>query len=82
MQGLERGAAVLVTGAGITGRAILAALVPLGVRATLTDDSPTALTSLAQQGAAVIDPASAVERIADYALVVTSPGFPPTAPVL
>ena len=82
LQGLERGADVLVTGAGITGRAILAALVPLGVRATLTDDSPTALTSLAQQGVAVVDPANAVERIADFALVVTSPGFPPTAPVL
>jgi len=76
------GAAVLVTGAGITGRAVLAALTPLGVRATLTDDSPSALTSYAQQGVAVIDPANAVERIADFGLVVTSPGFPPTAPVL
>ena len=76
------GASVLVTGAGITGRAILAALTPLGVRATLTDDSPTALTSYAQKGVAVIDPAHAVERISDFALVVTSPGFPPTAPVL
>ena len=76
------GASVLVTGAGITGRAILAALTPLGVRATLTDDSPTALTKYAQKGVAVIDPANAVERISDFALVVTSPGFPPTAPVL
>ncbi len=76
------GASVLVTGAGITGRAILAALTPLGVRATLTDDSPTALTSYAQKGVAVIDPAHACERISDFALVVTSPGFPPTAPVL
>ncbi|MCV7149868.1 UDP-N-acetylmuramoyl-L-alanine--D-glutamate ligase [Mycolicibacterium pyrenivorans] len=76
------GADVLVTGAGITGRAILAALTPLGARATLTDDSPSALTSFAQQGVAVIDPADAVERMSDFALVVTSPGFPPTAPVL
>ena len=82
VEGLEPGTAVLVTGAGITGRAVLAALTPLGVRATLTDDSPSALTSYAQQGVAVIDPANAVERISDFGLVVTSPGFPPTAPVL
>ncbi|MDZ4269081.1 MAG: UDP-N-acetylmuramoyl-L-alanine--D-glutamate ligase [Mycobacterium sp.] len=76
------GADVLVTGAGITGRAILAALMPLGARAKLTDDSPSALASFAQQGVAVIDPANAVERMSDFALVVTSPGFPPAAPVL
>ncbi|MGY4650396.1 UDP-N-acetylmuramoyl-L-alanine--D-glutamate ligase [Mycobacterium sp. URHB0021] len=76
------GAAVLVTGARVTGRAILAALTPLGARATLTDDSPTALTSFAQSGVEVIDSANAVGKIADFDLVVTSPGFPPTAPVL
>jgi UDP-N-acetylmuramoylalanine--D-glutamate ligase len=76
------GAAVLVAGARVTGRAILAALTPLGVRATVTDDSPSALQSFAQNGVAVIDPANAVETITEYDLVVTSPGFPPTAPVL
>jgi UDP-N-acetylmuramoylalanine--D-glutamate ligase len=76
------GAAVLVAGARVTGRAILAALTPLGSRATLTDDSPSALTTYAQSGVAVIDAANAAERIADYDLVVTSPGLPPTAPVL
>ena len=76
------GAAVLVTGARVTGRAILAALTPLGARATLTDDSPSALTTYAQSGVAVIDAANAAERITDYDVVVTSPGFPPTAPVL
>jgi UDP-N-acetylmuramoylalanine--D-glutamate ligase len=76
------GAAVLVAGARVTGRAILAALTPLGARATLTDDSPSALTAFAQKGVEVIDPANAAERIADYDLVVTSPGLPPTAPVL
>ena len=76
------GAAVLVAGARVTGRAILAALTPLGARATLTDDSPSALQSFAQNGVAVIDPANAVETITNYDLVVTSPGFPPTAPVL
>ncbi|GAB3223351.1 UDP-N-acetylmuramoyl-L-alanine--D-glutamate ligase [Mycolicibacterium hippocampi] len=73
---------VLVAGAGITGRAVLAALAPLGVGATLTDDSPTALTDFAQQGVAVLDPVAAVARIADFELVVTSPGVPATAPVL
>jgi len=76
------GAAVLVAGARVTGRAILAALTPLGVRATLTDDSPSALTTFAQNGVAVIDAANAAARITDYDLVVTSPGLPPTAPVL
>ena len=76
------GAAVLVAGARVTGRAILAALTPLGARATLTDDSPSALTAYAQSGVAVIDAANAAARITDYELVVTSPGLPPTAPVL
>ncbi len=76
------GAAVLVAGARVTGRAILAALTPLGVRATLTDDSPSALTAYAQSGVAVIDAANAADQITDYDLVVTSPGLPPTAPVL
>ncbi|MFL6083661.1 MAG: UDP-N-acetylmuramoyl-L-alanine--D-glutamate ligase [Mycobacterium sp.] len=76
------GAAVLVAGARVTGRAILAALTPLGVRATLTDDSPSALTTFAQNGVAVIDAANAAEKITDYDLVVTSPGLPPSAPVL
>jgi UDP-N-acetylmuramoylalanine--D-glutamate ligase len=76
------GAAVLVAGARVTGRAILGALTPLGVRATLTDDSPSMLTEFAQNGVEVIDAANAAERITDYDLVVTSPGLPATAPVL
>lgn len=79
---LTPGAPVLVTGAGVTGRAVLAALAPLDVAATLCDDNAEALRTLAEQGTAVIDPAEAIASIADYALVVTSPGFPPTAPVL
>ncbi|MCH9700219.1 MAG: UDP-N-acetylmuramoyl-L-alanine--D-glutamate ligase, partial [Actinomycetia bacterium] len=79
---IEPGAAVLVAGAGITGRAVLTALAALGVRGTLTDDNLSALTSYAQQGVAVVDPGSAVEQLADFTLVVTSPGLPPTAPVL
>ncbi len=73
---------MLVAGARVTGRAILTALRPLGVRATLTDDSPSALTTFARDGVEVIDAVSAADRISDYDLVVTSPGLPPTAPVL
>src|SRR6201999_2489599 len=76
------GAAVLVAGARVTGRAILAALTRLGARVTLTHDSPSMLTEFAQKHCAVVDAAYAPERIADYELVVTSPGLPPTAPVL
>jgi UDP-N-acetylmuramoylalanine--D-glutamate ligase len=79
---IAEGAAVLVTGAGITGRAVLAALAPLDVVATLCDDNPAALAPHAEAGVRVVDPAAAVAGIADYALVVTSPGFPPSAPVL
>ena len=78
---LQPGAAVLVVGAGVTGRAVLAALTPLAVRATLTDDSPSALTAFAQQGVAVVDPAGAVATIAGFDLVVVSPGIPPDGPV-
>ena len=76
------GADVLVAGARVTGRAILAALTPLGARATLIDDSPSALTAFAQRGVEVMDAANAAERVSDYDFVVTSPGLPPTAPVL
>ncbi|MCH9709096.1 MAG: UDP-N-acetylmuramoyl-L-alanine--D-glutamate ligase [Actinomycetia bacterium] len=82
MEPIEPGTPVLVAGAGITGRAVLAALASLGASATLTDDNRSALTSYAQQGVAVIDPGEAVERMSGFALVVTSPGFSPTAPVL
>ncbi|MGV9803688.1 UDP-N-acetylmuramoyl-L-alanine--D-glutamate ligase [Mycobacterium sp. NPDC003449] len=75
------GTRVLVTGAGITGRAVLAALLPMGVAATVCDDNAAALRALAAEGVAVVDPAAAAASIEDYALVVTSPGFAPGAPV-
>jgi UDP-N-acetylmuramoylalanine--D-glutamate ligase len=40
------------------------------------------LKVLADNGIDTITPAAAVASIGDFALVVTSPGFPPTAPVL
>ena len=78
---LAPGTRVLVTGAGITGRSVGAALEPTGVRLTICDDDPLALQRLITP-ATVVTTDEAVANIADYALVVTSPGFPPTAPVL
>ncbi len=78
---LAPGTRVLVTGAGITGRSVSAALEPTGVRLTICDDDPLALQRLITP-ASVVTTDDAVAHIADYALVVTSPGFPPTAPVL
>ncbi len=78
---LAPGARVLVTGAGITGRSVSAVLEPTGVRLTICDDDPRALQMLITP-AAVVTTVEAQARIADYDLLVTSPGFSPTAPVL
>src|ERR1700761_5631209 len=85
MSGLEPlapGAPVLVAGARVTGRAILAALTRFGAEATLCDDDPAMLAPYAERGVATADPATAIQHIAEYALVVTSPGFQPSSPVL
>ncbi|MET0899090.1 MAG: UDP-N-acetylmuramoyl-L-alanine--D-glutamate ligase [Mycobacterium sp.] len=79
---LVPGAKVLVVGAGITGRAVLKVLTPLGALGDLTDDRPMALEPFAYDGVRVIDAESAAARVGEYALVVTSPGLPPSAPVL
>ncbi|WP_102142742.1 UDP-N-acetylmuramoyl-L-alanine--D-glutamate ligase [Mycobacterium hubeiense] len=81
MTDLTADARVLVTGAGITGRSVSAALAPMGVRLTICDDDPKALQRLSE-AARVVETPAAIDRIADYDLVVTSPGFAPTAPVL
>jgi UDP-N-acetylmuramoylalanine--D-glutamate ligase len=81
LERLSAASPVLVAGGGVTGRAVLAALRTLGVTATLCDDDPSTRQQFTQAGVATVDAATAVRHIADYALVVTSPGFPPTAPV-
>lgn len=78
---LTPGARVLITGAGLTGRSVSAVLEPTGVRLTICDDDPLALQRLVTP-ASVVTTAEAVTAIADYALVVTSPGFSPATPVL
>jgi UDP-N-acetylmuramoylalanine--D-glutamate ligase len=78
---LKPGMPVLVAGGGVTGRSVLAALRPLGVAATLCDDDPATRQQFADAGVATVSSSAAAQQIPDYALVVTSPGFPPTAPV-
>ncbi|WP_343600368.1 UDP-N-acetylmuramoyl-L-alanine--D-glutamate ligase [Mycobacterium sp.] len=78
---LSPGARVLVAGGGLSGRSVLSALAALGVTATLCDDDPAVRRSYADGGVATLSPSAAVARIADFALVVTSPGFRPTAVV-
>jgi UDP-N-acetylmuramoylalanine--D-glutamate ligase len=78
---LKPGTPVLVAGGGVTGRSVLTALAPLGVTATLCDDDPSTRQQFADAGTATVDSSTAAQQITDYALVVTSPGFPPTAPV-
>ena len=65
---LTAGARVLVAGAGVTGRSVLAALARLDVRAELTDDNEEALRTLAGQGVAVVSAGDV--QIGDYAVVV------------
>ncbi|MGB6765121.1 UDP-N-acetylmuramoyl-L-alanine--D-glutamate ligase, partial [Mycobacterium sp.] len=81
LEPLSAAAPVLVAGGGVTGRAVLAELSALGVTATLCDDDPATRRQFADAGTATVDSATAADHIADYALVVASPGFPPTAPV-
>lgn len=79
---LRPGATVLVTGARVTGRAIVHALAPLGVAIRICDDNADELRGLAVDGVEIMTPDEAIARIDEHDLVVTSPGFPPTAPVL
>ncbi|MBB3751284.1 UDP-N-acetylmuramoylalanine--D-glutamate ligase [Mycolicibacterium sp. BK634] len=79
---LSPGAQVLVTGAGITGRAVVGALASWDVGIRVCDDNVDSLKALAANGIDTITPAEAVAGIGDFTLVVTSPGFPPSAPVL
>ena len=82
LEPLDAGAPVLITGARVTGRAILAALTRFGARPTLCDDDAATLQPYAERGVATVDTATAAGQITDYALVVTSPGFRPIAPPL
>lgn len=78
-----RGTAVLVTGAGISGRALVAPLRDLGAEVTLTDGNVDALAVAGDElDVRTCTPDRAVAEIDRYALVVTSPGWRPDTPVL
>jgi UDP-N-acetylmuramoylalanine--D-glutamate ligase len=79
---LVPGAPVLVAGGRVTGQAVQAALTEFGATPTVCDDDPVMLRPYAERGIATVDPSLAVQHITEYALVVTSPGFQPTTPVL
>jgi UDP-N-acetylmuramoylalanine--D-glutamate ligase len=81
LEPLSAASPVLIAGGGVTGRAVLAALRALGSTATLCDDDPTTRRQFAEAGTSTVDSVTAAQHIADYALVVTSPGFSPTSPV-
>ncbi len=82
LEPLAPGAPVLVAGGGVTGKAVLAALTRFGAAPTLCDDDPGRLRGYADAGAATASTSTAIEQISRYALVVTSPGFAPTTPLL
>jgi UDP-N-acetylmuramoylalanine--D-glutamate ligase len=79
---LAPGAPVLVAGGGVTGRALLAALTRFGAAPTLCDDDPATLRGYAESGVATVSTQNAIDRVGDYSLVATSPGFAPTTPLL
>jgi UDP-N-acetylmuramoylalanine--D-glutamate ligase len=76
------GSRLLVAGAGVTGRAVLAALKPLDVHATICDDDPATLTRYVGTAVAACAPADAAAHIDDFDLVIASPGFSPSTPLM
>lgn len=79
---LAPGVPVLVAGGRVTGKAVLAALTRFGAAPTVCDDDPATLRGHADAGVQTTSTATAIEQISRYALVVTSPGFSPTTPLL
>ena len=75
---LKPGARILVTGARVTGRAIVSALKRWDVHLFVHDDDADAALALGDH----LSEPEAIAAAGTFDLVVTSPGFPPTAPVL
>ncbi|WP_020674336.1 UDP-N-acetylmuramoyl-L-alanine--D-glutamate ligase [Amycolatopsis nigrescens] len=74
------GRSVLVAGAGVTGRSVVTALCAMGAAVTVTDGNADRLAELAGLGAELVP--GLTEPPAGTSLVVTSPGWRPTAPLL
>ncbi|MBV8932950.1 MAG: UDP-N-acetylmuramoyl-L-alanine--D-glutamate ligase [Kutzneria sp.] len=71
---------VLVAGAGVTGRAVTETLLAEGAEVTVTDGRAERLAPLADTGARLLP--GLAEPPSGTALVVTSPGWRPDAPLL
>lgn len=82
---LTGGTRVLVCGARVTGDAVVAALTglaDLGLRITVCDDDEDALQRHRDAGHGALTTAAAQRHMADQDLVIVSPGFGPSAPVV
>lgn len=76
---------VLVTGAGVSGTGSACLLAELGVTVTVADDNAQALSHVVAATDAAVQTCSvaqARQRLSDFSLVVTSPGWRPDSPVL
>ncbi|MEU3770495.1 UDP-N-acetylmuramoyl-L-alanine--D-glutamate ligase [Amycolatopsis keratiniphila] len=71
---------VLVAGAGVTGKSVVPVLKDLGARITVTDGNAERLAELEGLGADLVP--GLTEPPGDVELVVTSPGWKPTSPLL
>lgn len=74
---LKPGARILVTGARVTGRAIVSALRQWDVHLFVYDDDADAALALGDH----LSESEAIAAADTFDLVVTSPGFPPAGPV-
>lgn len=74
------GRRVLVVGAGVTGKSVVAALLDLGARVTVTATDPAADLSGLPEGVKTIP--GLTEPPPGTDLIVTSPGLMPTTPLL
>lgn len=80
-----RGASVLVTGARVSGLAVVRPLLDLGAEVTVTDSNGAALGDASNLGVAAMTQDELLADsalLAGFSLVVTSPGFRPDSPVL
>ncbi|MEW2503208.1 UDP-N-acetylmuramoyl-L-alanine--D-glutamate ligase [Amycolatopsis sp. NPDC047767] len=77
---LLEGKNVLVAGAGVTGKSVVPVLRELGAHVTVTDGNAERLEELAGLGAELVPGLS--EPPPGTVLVVTSPGWRPTSPLL
>ncbi|MBB4855715.1 UDP-N-acetylmuramoylalanine--D-glutamate ligase [Mycobacteroides chelonae] len=79
---LTGGARILVCGARVTGDAVVAALTGFDLRITVCDDNEEALRRHREAGCATLTTAEAQRSMADQDLVIVSPGFGPSSPVV